>query len=195
MATSWMSSLSSITSAQLVPLSLLHTDELAAAVAELAAHSSGQRLWWAANHYGRADATRFVHRALRDRAASQGDVWALQSGTSVLGLFSLKHLDWVHGCAQVGYWLRPRAQGQGLATAGLKALAQQARARGLVRLEFMISSDNAASQAVARRCGAIEEGRLRNRLLVQGNRCDAVLFGWWLGVEGPVETRDEPVTS
>lgn len=165
---------------RLAPLASSHVASLTRAVRELAAHPSGQRFWWAKEDYAVCDAMRFVSGALRDRQACLREVWAVEEAGEVLGLVHLKQLDWVHGCAQAGYWLRPSAQGRGLGSASLRALGALARQRGLARLEFLIAPDNEASQAVARRCGAQEEGILRHRLLVQGKRCDAVLMGWCL---------------
>ncbi len=63
----------------------------------------------------------------------------------------------------------------------LAQLGEAAAGRGLQRLEFLIRNDNAASLALAKRCGARQEGLLRNRLLVEGRRYDAVLLAWCLG--------------
>jgi hypothetical protein len=47
----------------------------------------------------------------------------------------------------------------------------------LARLELTTAPDNEGSQRVARRCGFVEEGRLRSHLEFKGGRRDTVVFG------------------
>ena len=47
---------------------------------------------------------------------------------------------------------------------------------GLVRIEIVTLPDNLASQRVAGKLGAVREGRFRNRLLIDGQPQDGVVF-------------------
>jgi len=46
----------------------------------------------------------------------------------------------------------------------------------LHRIEIIMSVENIASQRVAEKAGAVREGILRQRLLLNGRRHDAVMF-------------------
>jgi len=48
----------------------------------------------------------------------------------------------------------------------------------LVRLEVVVSVENAASLRVAEKAGAIREGVLRSRLLLHGRMHDAVMLAF-----------------
>jgi RimJ/RimL family protein N-acetyltransferase len=63
----------------------------------------------------------------------------------------------------MAYWVRQSAVGQGYATEGVRLLTDYAfRSLGVQRVELGIDAKNARSVALARRCGFIEEGRLRH---------------------------------
>jgi ribosomal-protein-serine acetyltransferase len=79
----------------------------------------------------------------------------------------------------VGYWVRSSATPQGVATAALQRLVQWAfQHTALMRLEVVVSTQNAASLRVAEKAGAVREGVLRKRLLLHGVWHDAVLFSF-----------------
>ena len=161
----------------LVPLCSGHLLGLSRAVRELAQSPVAQRLWWADSGYTEADAARFLVTVKSQRARVQGETFAiLDVHGEFAGLASAKTVDWVHGCYQAGYWLRPSAQGKGLATAALRALLRWGSSHGLLRAELQIAESNLASRAVAERCGARLEGVLHKRLLVAGARVNAVLY-------------------
>jgi ribosomal-protein-serine acetyltransferase len=84
----------------------------------------------------------------------------------------------MHGFYNLGYWVRPSRQGQGLASQTTRQLAKAAFAdlAELNRLEILVVPDNLASQRTALAAGATREGLLRQRLLVRGDLQDAILF-------------------
>jgi RimJ/RimL family protein N-acetyltransferase len=78
---------------------------------------------------------------------------------------------------ELGYMVAPGARGRGVATAALRLLTGWGFAeRGLLRLELLISVDNAASIRVAERCGYVREGVLRSLHVEQGVREDHELW-------------------
>ncbi len=96
----------------------------------------------------------------------------------VLGGGSLYDVRPEQGCASVGYWLSPGARGRGVATHAVRLLARWTFAElGLARLELTCSTDNEASQRVARRCGFAREGVLRSHVPGQDGRRDTVVYG------------------
>jgi RimJ/RimL family protein N-acetyltransferase len=64
---------------------------------------------------------------------------------------------------ELGYVVAPAARGRGVATAALRALTDWAfLAEDALRIELLISVQNAASKRVAQRCGYVREGVLRS---------------------------------
>jgi RimJ/RimL family protein N-acetyltransferase len=78
---------------------------------------------------------------------------------------------------ELGYVVAPAARGRGVATQALRLLTAWAfDERGLLRLELMISVDNAASKAVAERVGYVREGVMRSVYVREGTREDQELW-------------------
>src|SRR4051794_15083710 len=99
-------------------------------------------------------------------------------GDALLGSVILHSLDWRHGHGELGYWLVAAERGRGLATRALGlAVRWMFEDLGLERAEIVTTPDNAASLAVARRLGFVEEGLLRKRDVERGERIDVVLLG------------------
>lgn len=72
----------------------------------------------------------------------------------LVGVVGLHRFDWAVPRADVGYWLRTSAQGQGFAAEAVAAVTDYAFAwLKLARLELVTDAANAASQRVAERCG------------------------------------------
>ena len=79
--------------------------------------------------------------------------------------------------ANLGYWIRSSATGQGIATDATRLLAKFAFDHiGLQRVEIVIAESNLASIRVAEKSGAILEGTLRNKLFLHGTPTDALLY-------------------
>jgi RimJ/RimL family protein N-acetyltransferase len=95
---------------------------------------------------------------------------------SVLGGITLRHFDPMRSVIEVGYWLFPTARGQGLATRAVRAVANEAFASGLWRVEAHVRVGNEASERVLERAGFTREGIKRRFLRHGGERVDATLF-------------------
>ncbi len=96
-----------------------------------------------------------------------------------LGGCGINHIDPVDRRANVGYWVRSSATGRGVATAALRQLVGWAFTHtDLVRLEVVVSTQNAPSLRVAENAGALWEGVLRKRIALHGSWHDAVLFSF-----------------
>jgi RimJ/RimL family protein N-acetyltransferase len=94
-----------------------------------------------------------------------------------LGGCGLNQIDTLNQRANLGYWVRSTAARRGVATAAVAALRDWAFAHtDLVRLEIVVALGNVASHRVAEKSGALREGTLRRRLLVQGVVRDAAMF-------------------
>jgi RimJ/RimL family protein N-acetyltransferase len=78
---------------------------------------------------------------------------------------------------ELGYVVAPAARGRGVGTSALRLLTEWGfTERGLLRLELMISVENAASKVVAERAGYVKEGVLRSLHVKDGLREDHELW-------------------
>ncbi|MBI1363507.1 MAG: GNAT family N-acetyltransferase [Proteobacteria bacterium] len=80
---------------------------------------------------------------------------------------------------EIGYWCRASKQGQGYVTEVVKALTDYAFTHlGARRVQIHCDADNAKSAAVPRRCGFIEEGRMKHHALKPdtGDLRDTLIF-------------------
>jgi ribosomal-protein-serine acetyltransferase len=99
-----------------------------------------------------------------------------EDGSTFHGGCGLNNID-EHPVANLGYWIRTSSTGQGLATEATIALAAFGLAElGLQRIEIIMSTENIASRKVAIGAGAVEEGILRQRLLLHGRPHDAYVY-------------------
>ena len=95
----------------------------------------------------------------------------------VLGDCSISQINRMNGFANLGYWVRSTATGQGLGSALARRVAQFGiEELRLNRLEILTAVENLASQRVAEKTGATREGVLRSRLILRDQVLDAVMF-------------------
>jgi ribosomal-protein-serine acetyltransferase len=95
----------------------------------------------------------------------------------ILGDCSISQINRMHGFANLGYWVRSTATGQGLGSALARRVARFGiEGVQLNRLEILAAVANRASQRVAEKAGATREGVLRSRLILRDEIQDAVLF-------------------
>ncbi len=171
-------------------------EALAAAVQE---SIDDLRRWlpWVHEEYGRDDARSWVES--REQAWDDGEAYSFaivrpdgsapeekadgiagepDDGRRFLGGVGINRIDPQNRLGNVGYWVRTRAAGQGVATTAVRLAARMGFERiGLRRLELLVSVENEASQRVAEKVGARREGRLRRRLRVREWTDDAILYG------------------
>ena len=95
----------------------------------------------------------------------------------MLGGCGLNQVNRLHRFANLGYWVRTSMMGRGVAPSAIRELARFAfEQTDLFRLEIVCAVGNERSQRAAARSGAIREGILRDRLLLRGQQCDAVMY-------------------
>jgi RimJ/RimL family protein N-acetyltransferase len=95
---------------------------------------------------------------------------------SILGGVTLRQFDPMRGVIEVGYWLFAHARGKGLATRAVRAVAREAFASGLWRIEAHVRIGNDPSERVLERAGFTREGVRRRLLRHGGERVDATAF-------------------
>jgi ribosomal-protein-serine acetyltransferase len=134
---------------------------------------------WCHAAYSMEESAAFVRT--RGEEWEKGDEFSFvigdgDSGT-LLGGVGLNFRNRMHNFANLGYWVRSRFVGRGVATAAVRLAAQFAfKEIGLQRVEIVAAVGNLASQRVAGKAGAQREGILRRRLLLRGQSLDAVMF-------------------
>lgn len=106
--------------------------------------------WWITEGAPAARATGGAAYAVADPATDR-----------LLGGIGLSNPVPARGQAEIGYWVAPWARGRGVATAATRALAGQAFAAGVARLELLTHEENAASMRVALAAGFRYEGARR----------------------------------
>jgi len=134
---------------------------------------------WCHENYSIEESREFVSSRAQ---AAQGDEWYSfatfeKDSGRFLGGVGLNFFNRVHQMANLGYWLRTSAAGRGIATKATRLVARFGFEQlGLHRIEILAAVDNVASQRVAENVGAVREGVLRKRLLINGESQDALLF-------------------
>lgn len=102
----------------------------------------------------------------------------------LVGEASIHAIDWRSRVAQVGICIwRPSDRGKGYGAAGSRAVIDWAVGHlGLHRLEAWILAGNGASLGLFRSLGFVEEGRLTQRYLVDGQYMDMLVLARITGV-------------
>lgn len=103
--------------------------------------------------------------------------FAIVADEEFLGIAVAPVIDRDRRTAELGYVVAQHARGKGVATAALRLLtAWAADELDPIRLELFINAGNAASQAVARRCGYTFEGVLRSSYVKPGRWEDTAVW-------------------
>lgn len=124
------------------------------------------------------ESSRACLQSYADKAAADtGRIWGIWLGGSggrggtLVGGVLFRTMDAPQGTAEAGCWLEPSAVGKGLITRAARVVIDWAIGeRGFHRVEWLVSDENAASIAVARRLGMTKEGTLRESYLYRGRR-------------------------
>lgn len=117
-------------------------------------------------------------QAYADRAAADtGRIHGIWTHGTLVGGVLFRTMDVREGTAEAGCWLEPSAVGRGLITRAASALIDWAvEERGIHRVEWRVSTANAASIAVARRLGMTRDGVLRENYPYRGVRHDTEVW-------------------
>jgi RimJ/RimL family protein N-acetyltransferase len=122
-------------------------------------------------------ASTWLERYEEARRDGSREAFAIVGEGDVLGLALAPRIDRETQTAELGYSVLAAARGRGVATEALRQLTAWAFDElGMVRLELLISVENAASQKVAERCGYVREGVLRSTYIKPGRREDTEIW-------------------
>ena len=124
------------------------------------------------------DAVAYMRRAEADHRSGTAYRFGLWQAGDLQGevlLFSVRSAD---RCAELGYWLAEDAQGKGLMSWACREIVSFAFGElGLNRLELRTPTENARSQALARKLGFTREGTLRQAHRLNGRFPNYQIFG------------------
>ncbi|MFG2428030.1 GNAT family N-acetyltransferase [Streptomyces sp. NPDC048590] len=134
-------------------------------------------------------ATALLQSYADKQAADTGRIYGIRLDGTLVGGVLFRIFDAETGNCEIGCWLEAAAEGRGLVTrAATKLIDWAVDVRGVHRVEWMASSANTRSVAVAERLGMTREGVLRQAYPYRGVRHDeeiwAVLAPEWRSRRG-----------
>jgi len=136
-------------------------------------------LSWCCPNYTRTDSEKWINDRSGEWAAGRAFSFLIADPTTgrFVGGCGLNHISQEYRMANLGYWVRRSAMGQGYAPAATRLLARFGlKELDLNRIEIVAALENRASQRAAEKAGAFREGVLRSRLTIHGKVHDAVMY-------------------
>jgi len=129
-------------------------------------HDPAIQFWHTRTISSDAEAEMLIAEYARDWHAETRGNWAVVSmADDLLGRVSLNPMNLQDGEAEIGYWVRAEARGQGVALRAVNLLTSWSFIAGFHRLIIHHSTSNSASCSVARRAGFDLEGTKKSALL------------------------------
>ncbi|WED20811.1 GNAT family N-acetyltransferase [Vibrio sp. JC009] len=161
-------------------LRLTNTSELNS-FASLVAQSYSLHRWmdWTHKDFNQAEAEEFIlaNRLNWAKGSSYGFGVYLKASGEMIGMVAITEFQRTSNMAQVGYWIGDRYQRKGFGIEALNALIEFCFAKlELTRLEIVCDPENIPGHIIALKCGAVEEGLVRNRFIYNGKPKDGLVF-------------------
>lgn len=136
---------------------------------------------WCHANYSIEEASSFIlSREEAGKSEAEYSFAVCDAGTGMfLGGIGLNQFNRTYQYCNLGYWVRSSCTGRGVASSAARLAARFALEElGLQRVEILAATGNRPSQRAAEKAGAVREGVLRKRLLVNGQPQDAVLYSF-----------------
>jgi ribosomal-protein-serine acetyltransferase len=125
------------------------------------------------------DARKLLQRFADMQASDSGRIYGIWVDGTLRGGVMFRHFDPVGGTCEIGVWLAPEAQGRGLMTTAVRKMIDWAiLVRGIGRVEWLATTDNERSIAVAKRVGMSYEGIKRSDYILNGERRDSAVYSF-----------------
>jgi ribosomal-protein-serine acetyltransferase len=132
---------------------------------------------WLTNTYSLEDTRAYYRQNLQSYAEQKGYSMALFYLGQMVGEVGYNHFDWENRATELGYWLAPPFQGQGLMTKACRALIQHALFDlNLNRVEIRCGVENNRSRRLPERLGFYQEGILRQAEWLHDHYADIVVY-------------------
>ncbi len=117
---------------------------------------------WLTDTYSLEDTRAYHKHNLQSYAEQRGYSLAVFYLGQMVGEVGYNHLDWENRATELGYWLAPPVQGQGLMTKACRVLIHHALVDlKLNRVEIRCGVENNRSRRLPERLGFYQEGILR----------------------------------
>ncbi len=154
--------------AELRALEPWRAEEFAAFIADNREHLA-QWLPWAARLTDVEMTRAWLQRYAEDLAADGGRIYGIWQDDVMVGGTLYRVFEPRFQACEIGVWLAPQAQGQGLITKAAQRMIDWAvRERGMNRVEWRVANGNDRSIAVAKRLGMRLDGVLREAFPYNG---------------------------
>ena len=137
-----------------------------------------QWLPWCHPEYKIEEAENWLAEQVQKRQEGTEFEFAILNGDGFyLGGCGLNWIDRKQKIADLGYWVRSSAMGQGVAVHAVKLLSKWGFDNtDLMRLEIKCAVEHVRSQRVAEKAGAVKEGIRKACLDIHGKKHDAFVF-------------------
>jgi len=143
-----------------------------------------KRMDWCGADYTVDQAEKWVKSRLENWYRSNGErsyILFDERQNKCAGDCGYTRVDTKHRTANLAYWVADAYTGRGLMKKAALEVCRYAFKEGsgklkIERLEILMWHENEASRKVAESLGASLEGVLRERILLNGRRCDALCF-------------------
>jgi ribosomal-protein-serine acetyltransferase len=111
------------------------------------------------NTYKEEDTEAYIKFVLSYKGPKPDFVYEIRMDNEFAGLIAIKELDDWNKKAELGYWLDPRFEGQGIATDCCKTLISYSFSRhNLNRIQIKVGTGNSRSSRIPKRLGFKFEG-------------------------------------
>lgn len=134
---------------------------------------------WCSIDYTIKDAAEWIlvcNQAIKNQNAFHFGIFD-QNTREFVGSIAINHIQHDNQIGNVGYWIKSSKQGHGYALEALKSIVSFAFFQlELVRLEFVVATENKISNRIVLKSGATFEGRARNRMLTHLGPIDANIY-------------------
>ena len=132
---------------------------------------------WCRPTYGLRETEEWIRASLDGSDEGTCYQFGIFAGRRFVGSCGLSRVDPAACVANLGYWVRTSAAGQGVAPEAARRVIEWAFVHtNIERIEILAAVGNRRSQRVAEKIGAVKEGVLRRRLAVFGRYHDAVIY-------------------
>lgn len=136
-----------------------------------------QWLPWVDNTKTAEDTLRFIEKAQNDFKEKEAAAYGILFRGQLAGVIGLHYIDWVNRKTGVGYWIAAEFSGRGIVVMSVRALVEHLfKELKLNRVGILIEPGNVKSQAIAKKLGFTEEGRLRQYAKIYDRFADHLVY-------------------
>lgn len=126
-----------------------------------------------------ADSERFLNDMIEGTSNRKGFIIAHKDTEEYIGQLDLLNIDWTNRVSHIGITVGTKDNlGKGYGTEAIKILQEFAFKRlNLNKLQLEVREYNHRAIACYKKCGFVEEGRIRESFYIDGKYTDTLLMG------------------